>query len=1248
MTLTESGTGGAAGITFTNSDIVQSGNLQPLSPQAPAALASKNILSTGSLNITANGGAGISTGTGESFTVDGGSMTVRATNATTTNVSGNEIAFGDTGHIKINGGSLSITASGGALTIGTSSATAITDTVIATGSLNTIGGNVTLSGQNTTSSNGLFIAPFTSTLAGGSISFTSTGRAKTTGGTLQIGDSSVTEAQTSVTLIAQGGTGASLEIGTSTGLGATVYSGVPASSKVITGTLSISSTGNLAINGSSDVESTNASATITPTGIFTMADGSKLIANSGNLTITGGNTVTLGTAGTGIATVTATGTTISVGAVTVSAKGNLSIGANAALTAHAALSLTETGATATNNLNIGAAAILESGAATTVTGAGVTVAAGAQILANGAASITNNNSTASLLINSNAIITAGKLDVSGGYVPPAPLTTTPSPSQVASAGAVTLVSSGPLTVGTDADIESNGANLTVTPAGVLTVGDGTKLRANGGNLTVTGGNSETFGATTGVTLSASFLNNASGIINLSSATKSITINGASLLQSGGATTIAAAGVTLDNGATINAGGSVTLNNTNALDSLQIGKNATITAGTAKGTNLPVFPMPYQSSNVALAGNITISSAGSSSTALGIGNSATLSTIGGNISIAASSSAAVLSIGDLYNFDAHGGNISITSAGTGASALMLGSATGTASSSMTAQGLGTTAGAVTISSPGGVTLGLGLIQSGTTFSATSSAGAVQVSGTQVIANTTGSISGSTSVTLDTAANIAALTNLTISATKASTSTLTLNNGNVQLSAGEINNNPNPPLTVGNLSTGQITKNGTLTLSSGGTVAINGSTNGLTSTGGNLLITASAPFVANQNGIAIAANNTFTANGGNIQILAKGNITGQTGNTFHARSVGNSTSSTGGGIEIGSGLTTSTNLTTAFTKAAGTIPASLASLGLTASNISNANNTVGVLQSNITGTGSLINLSTSTASNVQMQVTGVIGPNKGGAQVFDALGGTSVNFTGSTFQTEALKPISLTSAEEVNAPGFTNDPVMLQTVGMGTTAVSIGNNTAELRMFALADGTSTLLPSGQTTLPVKFAGNISAQIYAKPQSRFLHTAPGAIHLSKGEIFVNTAAAVEIKTDAATVQTTKGALASIKSIQGCTYVRACSGLGSVKVVVDKRIIELNPGEELVVTSHQQDESEAHPADGLGRRYSHSMQIGQHHVTVNDFAIITLLTNSNSLAGVAHSNDAAARKLMDRMLKTAATVDLVFKYRGAYSAKQ
>jgi len=109
----------------------------------------------------------------------------------------------------------------------------------------------------------------------------------------------------------------------------------------------------------------------------------------------------------------------------------------------------------------------------------------------------------------------------------------------------------------------------------------------------------------------------------------------------------------------------------------------------------------------------------------------------------------------------------------------------------------------------------------------------------------------------------------------------------------------------------------------------------------------------------------------------------------------------------------------------------------------------------------------------------------------------------------------------------------------------------------------------------------------------------------------------------------------------------MGIVSVKVGGKSIELNPGEEVLVTNHKPDETEIHPSDGLGRRLSHSIAVGPHFITVSEFAIITMLSNSDSLAGGVHSNAAANKRLVDRLLKTAATVDVVLKYKGAYTAK-
>src|SRR5205823_474448 len=125
-------------------------------------------------------------------------------------------------------------------------------------------------------------------------------------------------------------------------------------------------------------------------------------------------------------------------------------------------------------------------------------------------------------------------------------------------------------------------------------------------------------------------------------------------------------------------------------------------------------------------------------------------------------------------------------------------------------------------------------------------------------------------------------------------------------------------------------------------INGNGNSLTSNGSDVQITAAT------GALNIGTNNKFTANGGNILLFAKGNIGSatSTGNIFNARSVGDTASkSTGGGIEIGSGLTTSANLSKAFAlknvPAGGINPAP----GALGSGVVYSSNNGGVIEANV---------------------------------------------------------------------------------------------------------------------------------------------------------------------------------------------------------------------------------------------------------------------------------------------------------------
>ncbi|MBX9720117.1 MAG: hypothetical protein K2X81_01880, partial [Candidatus Obscuribacterales bacterium] len=348
------------------------------------------------------------------------------------------------------------------------------------------------------------------------------------------------------------------------------------------------------------------------------------------------------------------------------------------------------------------------------------------------------------------------------------------------------------------------------------------------------------------------------------------------------------------------------------------------------------------------------------------------------------------------------------------------------------------------------------------------------------------------------------------------------------------------------------------------------------------------------------------------------------------------STGGGIEVGSGLIYG-NINAAFTKAPGTNPADGA-LGTGVVFTGNQPGpTGGVIQANKT-LGGIINLNPGPNAASTLTLTK-------GVQVFDAQGaGSSVIIDNGTFKTEALKPIALVTAPEQDEDALATLPLILKRTEPGASTVSVGNHGAELAMHRLANGNSVLVAAEDVGT---VEGKQCAQIFAKPKAQFTHGDNGVIQLRQGEIFLNTSTPISVKTEMIEMRAAKGALVGIRSIDGCTYVRVCSGLGTVSVLIDGKSISLSSGEEMIVSNHKLDPSEIHPFDGLGRRNSHSTAFGNKHITISDFSIMSMIANHDSLLAMNKSNALADRHLMNRMLKTAATVDVVLKYRGAYARR-
>jgi mucin-19 len=1086
-------------------------------------------------------------------------------------------------------------------------------------------------------------------------------------GSVTIGDHAQVKSTLAMTVAAPTG---SIIVGSNTAMTAGNTPVSPSTSPLSLTTAMLTSNGSLSLTAGG------------PAGISAAAG-----STNADFTVNGGNLTISATRG-GIALGDDTDLTVNGGALTVTASGgNLQIG-----TASASSSLFST--ITVRQLNNSNGNITMSGTNGLLLAAYTNTIAGGSLTLHGLISASSSSSFLTFADNSStqahgAVI----LDVKGSTAPltignlaavGSGVTFSGGP---AGTGSMTLTSAG--TASINGSLASNKAALKITSGGAFSAGAGAHIVASGNNVTINSSSSETFGVAGGggAQVTATAQGTLYGSVTLASSNNGLVINGSSIIKADGLMALKGTGtagsVYIDDGATVESGltmtgnlavsspGTVTIGNggagavietitgtstisltgsgVNVHDNSQfLGAGAVTLSNTNLNNNLTFANNVTARAGVAHPASLKISSTGNKSgTCLSIGTAATLSANGGNITVSGTNASGAVFLGDSFTVAATGGTITLSSTGkiAGLPALSIGSGSGSvAGSTMQASKVGSAGGSITVSCPGNLFVGAGTLQSDTATAISSSAGSLQLSATVVTAKTTALVKAVSGVTIDRSANIASTNNLTISSTAAG-STLTINGDSgagsgVVLSAGKLS--PTAP-GLGNLEMDATTKDiqavGVLSLSAP-VVAINDNGSSFTANGGNLAIIASAGT------INVGSGNSFTANGGNIQLLAKSNISGATSNSFTARSQGNPslpTSSTGGGIEVGSGLTSSGSVVTALGSkpSAFSNPASIASnTGLLTVSLTN-----GLIKVNKTGTGSLIDLTfNNNAAILNMPPVGVT--QKGGAMVFDAQGGTTVKFQGGEFNTSGLKPIAMSTRVMYDNEAVLGGQALLMQAepGSGDICVSVGSRAAVLES-SRAGGKFALVPLPDKGL--RAAGQrAGARIYASARAGFVQGENGVIDLSSGELFINAVEPVELRSGAVLVLANSGALVNLQSRSGVTQVRSCSGAGAVEVTVDGTRIRLNAGEEIIVTACRPDSGALYPADGIGRRHSRISRTGSHYVTLSDFAIITMISNSGTISGLSHANDAADRHLFARLLKSAATVDTVLKYRGAYTA--
>lgn len=156
---------------------------------------------------------------------------------------------------------------------------------------------------------------------------------------------------------------------------------------------------------------------------------------------------------------------------------------------------------------------------------------------------------------------------------------------------------------------------------------------------------------------------------------------------------------------------------------------------------------------------------------------------------------------------------------------------------------------------------------------------------------------------------------------------------------------------------------------------------------------------------------------------------------------------------------------------------------------------------------------------------------------------------------------------------------------------------------------------------------------------------LRINSGAIFVSANESQIIATPLCQVKVGKNGLVSLETDGETARVRACSGPGHLQVYSSGNVLPLIPGQELFLSAKAPHQSDILPRDGIGRRHlvAHGLRRGTVAV-VGDFSIPSFLGTAIEIQPVRRGEIPAYQDLFTRLLKTAATVQIVTNYRGQY----
>lgn len=182
----------------------------------------------------------------------------------------------------------------------------------------------------------------------------------------------------------------------------------------------------------------------------------------------------------------------------------------------------------------------------------------------------------------------------------------------------------------------------------------------------------------------------------------------------------------------------------------------------------------------------------------------------------------------------------------------------------------------------------------------------------------------------------------------------------------------------------------------------------------------------------------------------------------------------------------------------------------------------------------------------------------------------------------------------------------------------------------------------------SGADPVHILASGGSEFSELPDGSIALRKGSLFVHPSLDVTVKTELAQLQADKDSLFSVETDSGVSRIAAFSGPGDLHLIAGSRKFDLSPGQEVLITDHGPTQEETSPRDGIGRRRLTTTKVREDlFVSCADVSIVTLINSAGHLRPLRQPSSSAEKRILERLVRTAAALDTTTRSRGPYRAQ-